>query len=191
MKRFLMTSALIVLFMGCARVSVQGSKEPIKLDISMRLDIYQHVQKDIDEIENLVIGSKDSSEPKDQRGSLGFHVAKAYAQEALGPEVEQAASRRKSRISKLYALESKGMIGENSKGLVEARGAADAAARQLADEENADRMAIYKAVAAKNNISLQEVQKLYAKRLSVDAPAGTPVETVDAQGAAGQWKTKE
>ena len=41
---------------GCASVQVNAPKEPIKMDISMRLDVYQHVVKDIDDIESIVAG---------------------------------------------------------------------------------------------------------------------------------------
>jgi len=36
----------VFLTVGCAKVQVQAPKEPIKVDISMRLDVYQHVEKD-------------------------------------------------------------------------------------------------------------------------------------------------
>lgn len=192
MRRFIITLALFIVVMGCARVSVQGSKEPIKLDISMRLDIYQHVEKDIDAIEGIVSGTKDNTKAVDQHSLLGFCVVSAYAQGELGPDVEQAALRRKSRISQLYALEAKGVIGENKNGLVELRDPSEAVSvKQLVDAENNDRMVIYKTVATKNAISLEEVQKLYAKRLRNDAPAGTPVEAVDEAGGSSQWKSKQ
>ena len=58
MKR---AAILLVLTMflsiGCATVRMKAPKEPIKVDISMRLDIYQHVQKDIEAIENIVSGA--------------------------------------------------------------------------------------------------------------------------------------
>ncbi len=92
-------------YLGCARVSVQGSKEPIKLDISMRLDIYQHVKNDIDNIENMVAGSKEQAKPKDKQSFLGRFISYAYAQEGLGAEVEEAAMRRKGRYSQIAAAE--------------------------------------------------------------------------------------
>ncbi|MDD5729736.1 MAG: hypothetical protein PHN57_01210, partial [Candidatus Omnitrophica bacterium] len=55
---FIMVAASVILVLGCARVRVEAPKEPIKVDISMRLDIYQHVTKDINDIENIVTGSE-------------------------------------------------------------------------------------------------------------------------------------
>jgi hypothetical protein len=95
----------------------------------------------------------------------------------LGADVEQAAMRRRDRKPMLSKYESSGAVGENRSGLVEVRAAADADVQALVRDENSDRMAIYKAVAQKNGTSVEEVKKLYAKRLQTDAPAGTPIET--------------
>jgi len=53
------------------------------MDISMRLDVYQHVVKDIDAIEGIVAGSSDKTESKDKRSFLSFVVSNVYAQEGL------------------------------------------------------------------------------------------------------------
>jgi len=174
----LFMAGLTLGFAGCARVSVQGSKEPIKLDISMRLDIYQHVKNDIDDIENMVSGPKDQAQPKDKQSFLGYFIASAYAQEGLGPDVEQAAMRRKERRSQLVSAESRGAIGENKSGMVEIRNG-DGTLQGLVSEENQDRMTIYRAVAQKNGAALEDVQRLYAKRLQSDAPSGAPIEGPD------------
>jgi hypothetical protein len=57
MKMIYLAVMILFLSVGCARVRVEAPKEAIKLDISMRLDIYQHVAKDIDAIEDIVSGS--------------------------------------------------------------------------------------------------------------------------------------
>lgn len=188
MKRLLFVLAIAAFFLGCARVSVQGTKEPIKVDIAMRLDIYQHVEKDIDAIEGIVSGAKEKSKPADNQSFLGFFVSTAHAQESLSPEVEQAALRRKDRVDTLRALEATGAIGENKSGMVEARNSSGNA--QLITAENSDRMIIYKSLAVKNGTSVDEIGQLYAKRLRNDAPAGTPVEIVNDTTGAYEWKVK-
>ena len=188
-KLFLIVAAAGVLF-GCARVRVEAPKEPIKVDIAMRLDIYQHVQKDIDAIENIVTGDQGAvTKPSDKQSFLGFFLASAYAQEGMNPEVEQAALRRRDRLNELRALESKGVIGESKMGLVEARGSS-AGVEQLISAENSDRMLIYKSVAAKNNTTVEEVQKLYAERLRNSAPSGTPLEVLNEASGLYEWKAK-
>lgn len=191
MKRFIITLAAVVFVIGCAKLSVQGTKEPIKVDISMRLDVYQHVEKDIDAIEGIVSGEKGKNEDKDKlndkQSFLRIFISNAYAQEGLGLDVEQAALRRKNRVDELYALESKGIIGENKSGMVELRdsSAGGGSVDQLISAENSDRMVIYQSVAGKNNTSLEDVRRIYAKRLQNDAPTGTPVESLG-----GEWKIK-
>ncbi|MFA5388419.1 MAG: DUF1318 domain-containing protein [Candidatus Omnitrophota bacterium] len=163
-KIFFIFIALFV-FIGCARVRVEAPKEAIKLDVSMRLDIYQHVVKDIDAIEDIVSG-KEEKLPAPKNGSrLDIFVKEAYAEDLLSPEVERAALNRRDRRPQLLSLEEKGIVAENDRGLVEARDGLDPSARALVEAENNDRMVIYKALAAKNGISVEEVQKIYSKKL--------------------------
>lgn len=175
MKNLVVFVALGVLSLACARVQVEAPKEPIKVDVSMRLDIYQHIEQDIDEIENLVSS-------KDKQSWLDILVPNAYA-DSFPAEVEEAVSRRADRRAQLVSFEGQGAIGENRNGLVELKGS-DASAQSLIDAENQDRMLIYKAIAQKNGGTVSDVQSLYARRLQSDAPSGTPVE--EASG----WRIK-
>ncbi len=159
---------------GCARVRMEAPKEPIKLDVTMRVDVYQHVVKDINDIEDAVSGSTSKKWPGNQ-SLMDLIISKAYADEGLGPEVEAAIEGRKARRPQLISLEAKGVIGENRSGLVEVR-MSDPAAQELMQAENDDRMVIYNAIARKNGSTLEDVQKLYAQRLQGDAVAGTPIE---------------
>lgn len=192
MKRLLIVLMGIIFIFGCARIRVEAPKESIKVDISMRLDIYEHIAKDIDDIEGIVSGSGEKAKPKDNRSFLGYFTKDAFAQEGLSPEVEEAALRRRDRHSELSLLQGKGVIGENKSGLIEIRdaSAADSSVEQLVKAENDDRMIIYQAVAKKNNTSVEEVKNLYAKRLQQDAPTGTPIEVVDEATGAAKWKIK-
>jgi len=188
MRRALFLGLVLFAALGCARVRVEAPKEPIKMDISMRLDIYQHVQNDIDAVEGIVSsGAQGESKPTDQHSMLGLFAATAYADEGLSPEVEQAALRRKARREELSSWEVKGVIGENKDALVEIRNLKDAGSRvsQIVSEENADRMIIYTSIAKKNGTSVTEVQKLYVARLQANAPPGTPIQTAE-----GNWKVK-
>ena len=186
--RFYFTLLLVVSFaLGCARMQVGGTKEPIKMDISMRLDIYQHVQKDINDIESIVSGSKEDKKSDDKHSLLAIFITEAYAQEDLSPEVERAALRRKARLNELSSLEAQGIVGENKNGLVEIRNSqgASSAASQIVADENSDRAVIYQSIAKKNGTSVETVEELYAKRLQADAPIGTPLEAAD-----GAWSIK-
>lgn len=191
MKNFWIVVLALVAFFGCARVRVEAPKDPIKLDISMRLDIYQHVAKDIDAIEDIVSGNESKIAPGKKGSMLDIFVTEAYAQDSLGPEVEQAAYRRKDRKPQLVSLETSGVLGENKLGMIEdRRGSADSYANAIIDAENNDRMVIYKAIATKNGISVEEVQKMYAKKLQDGANPGTPVEILNESSGQYEWKVK-
>lgn len=180
--------------LGCARIKVEAPKEPIKMDISMRLDIYQHVAKDIDDIENMISGPQKQAKPNNSQSRIcDYFISNAYAQESLSPEVEAAVSRRKDRRLELIAWEQKGVLGENSLGLVviTATDKADSVLKALVDAENSDRMAIYQAVSKKNGVSLEDVQKLYAKRLQDDAPAGASIEVLSETSGKYEWIVKK
>ena len=165
MKKIFIALIVLVAFFGCARVRVEAPKDTIKLDISMRLDVYQHVAKDIDAIDDIVAGNEAMPLKGKQGSMLDLFVKDAYAQESLSPEVEQAAYSRRDRRTQLISLEENGVVSENNLGLVEIRGDADYSIRALVDAENSDRMIIYKAIAAKNGVSVGEVQQIYAKKI--------------------------
>lgn len=180
--------ALIVL--GCAQVQVKAPKEPIKVDVTMRLDVYQHVTKDIDDIESIVSGN--SAAPVGPQSRLPGLVGIAYAEEPMGSDMEGAAMRRRDRRGQIASLESQGILGENRRALVVVRktGSSTESTEALVASENQDRQTIYKSIATKNGTSVEEVQKLYAKRLQQDAPAGTPIEIVDGSTGKFSWITK-
>ncbi len=165
MKIVYLVLAVLLLSVGCARIKVEAPKEPIKLDISMRLDIYQHVAKDIDAIEDIVSGSGEKTPGSKQGSMLDIFVESAHAEDSFGPEVEKAAISRRDRKPQLVSLEESGVVAENNLGLVEIRGDVDSSIKALVEAENNDRMVIYRAIAAKNGISIEEVQKIYAKKL--------------------------
>ena len=191
MKKWFVLILAVVAAMGCARVRVEGSKEPIKVDVSMRLDVYQHVEKDIDQIENMINSPSKAAKPQGQQSFLKNFVTEAYAEDGLGEEVSQAAMRRKDRRPDLVGLEQNGVVGENASGMVVIKKAdqADSTAEALIKAENEDRMIIYQSIAAKNGTSVEEVEKIYAKRLQADAPSGTPIEVMDSTGSL-VWQNK-
>jgi len=192
MKAICFVVLAVAFVLGCARVRVEAPKEPIKVDITMRLDVYQHVQKDIDAIEGIVSGSQKPTPPSDKQSLLDHLIFNAYAQEGLAPEIQEAALRRKDRLSELVSWQEKAVIGENKSGLLEIRNAnaSSPSLEQLVKAENEDRMIIYKALADKNNTTVEEIQKMYAARLQEIAPGGTPIEVLDQSTGAYEWKAK-
>jgi uncharacterized protein YdbL (DUF1318 family) len=175
-KKIFAVICVTFLSIGCASVEVKAPKDPIKVDISMRLDVYQHVEKDIDSIENSISGSDKVTGKQSWLPSL---VKDACAEEGFGPEVDSASNGRKSRRGSVMELLSSGVAGEGADGMLEVVGIASAQARDMVNVENADRMVIYKAIARKNGTSIKEVSRLYSKRLQKDAPNGAMIQTAD------------
>ncbi len=178
MKKIILCVCIVFVMsgIGCARVRVEAPKDPIKVDVSMRLDIYQHVAQDINAIEDIVSGTHTKSLPADNRSCLFGILSMAYAQ-TLAEDVEAAALRRRDRLSDLEMHESKGIIGEDKEGFVVVRSSgADTSLQSLVDAENADRLVIYQSIARKNGVTLDEIKKIYAAKLQQNAPSGTPVE---------------
>ena len=162
--RLIVVLSVFLILTGCASVQFKAPKEPIKVDVAMRLDVYQHVVKDINAIESIVSGGNIDSKPQSM---LNFFCSSAYAQEGLSPGTEAAVMRRKARYADIASAKSRGLIAENTSGLLDItdQGRGDAALGNLVSAENNDRMEIYKAIAAKNGTSVSEVQKVYASQM--------------------------
>jgi uncharacterized protein YdbL (DUF1318 family) len=152
-------ACFVFLILGCARVNLQTEK-PLKVDISMRVDVYQHVAKDVASIEDQIHGGK-----QEQKLNSLFTVVNAYAQDYSG-EVAAAIERRKERTSRIEEYVNKGYVGENKDALLtvmsqncpaELRG--DIAA--LVQAENGDRNIIYQSTAEKNGADIASVRKAF------------------------------
>jgi len=151
----------MVACIGCAKVSIETTK-PIKLDITMRLDVYQHAAKEAASIEDQIYGKA----PK--QVSFDLLMASAYAEEGLDAAIEG----RKGRASHVESYFVSGEIGENSQALLVALSGASADAKKVVAAENADREIIYKATAAKMGISMDAMRKIFFDDQKKRAPAG-------------------
>ncbi len=185
---FVRTAVSVFFLMGCARVNIQSDK-PIKVDVTMRLDVYQHVAQDANAIENMISPKEEKSLGSNQSSFLTLGVVEAYAQEEGGYplEVRDAIERRKLRRDDLVAWEAKGAIGENEGGMVEVRDSSlgGEEVSSLVEKENKDRRIIYQYVSEKNSATFEDTAKVFGKRIQEDAPVGTPIETTP-----GQWSKK-
>lgn len=173
--------------LGCARVNLQTEK-PLKVDISMRVDVYQHVAKDVASIEDQIYGAA-----KEQKLNALFTIRTAYAQEHSG-EVSAAIERRKERNPRIEEHVGKGYVGENRDSLlavmeqnVPAELKEDLAA--LVQAENQDREIIYQATAQKNGADIASVRKAFFDDHYKRAASGTWFETYDSAGGY-RWAQK-
>jgi len=124
----------------------------------------------------------------------------AYADEVAAPEITNPAIRkiiasRAARVKPLNDFKAKGVIGENAEARVEARnlGAlkdlkARATVQRLIKQENADRMKLFKEIAAAKKVDqsqIGKIQKTYAETLRRNARKGDWI-----QMPSGEWKKK-
>ena len=150
--------------LGCARVTVETAK-PLQVDINMRLDIYQHVEKDVDSINDQIYGGQA------QQMNFIFGVRPVYASE-FSSEFAGAIERRRARLEVVEAYLSQGVIGENRNALLEVRGSASADIQALVSQENKDRETIYQETARKNNTDIAGVRSVFFEKDYQRAPSG-------------------
>jgi len=142
-----------------------GTPEPIKVDISMRLDVYQHG------------GNKSASPQKPQAPMLA----------------EDAASRRRNRMADIQKFKNERLVGEGRDGLVAIinppTGEYGDYVRRMVAEENADRLEQMKALAESRKVSLENIQREQATQWANRAFAGEFIEVPTPEGG-WTWKAK-
>lgn len=153
---FILSAAALI---SCAKVNLQTS-QPLKVDINMRVDVYQHVAKDVESIQDQIYGST----PKQINAILRMN--EAYAQE-YSSDVTAAIERRKGRKEAVDKYFNKGYVGENRDAYLqfiakeEILTDLENTIQSTITEENADRSTIYKAIAQKNGVDVSETAKVF------------------------------
>ena len=110
----------------------------------------------------------------------------AVAQAAPGG-LAGAKQRMQGRLGELASLKRDKKVGENRVGMLEVLGAgkADAAVQRLDNEENADRGAVYAAIARKTNSDAEHVGRKRASQIFKSAAPGVMLQRDD-----GSWSEK-
>ena len=111
--------------------------------------------------------------------AAGFGTAAVRAQ-----DLDAVKARIAQRLSKVDELKSKGVVGENNHGFLEARGS-DAEAGAVIAAENSDREAVYAALAKRTGSSADQVGRARAKQIATNSAAGVWV-----QHENGSWAKK-
>lgn len=103
------------------------------------------------------------------------------AQAGLADDIKD---RMKARLPVINELKAQGLVGENNKGFVEFRGGQKPNA-DVVQAENADRAAVYAAIAQRQKTTPEFVGQARAAQILEKEPAGFWV-----QDAGGAWKRK-
>ncbi|WP_028578049.1 YdbL family protein [Desulfomicrobium escambiense] len=103
------------------------------------------------------------------------------AQAGLADDIKD---RMKARLPVITELKAQGLLGENNKGFLEFRGGQKPNA-DVVQAENADRAAVYKAIAQRQKTTPDFVGQARAAQIAEKEPAGFWV-----QDPGGAWKKK-
>ena len=109
---------------------------------------------------------------------LGAAVVRAEDMNAIKARMDQ-------RIGAVDALRDRGAAGESNRGFLEARGGATAADQKIIADENADRRAVYAAIAAQTGTDADSVGKARARQIAANSRRGVWI-----QGPDGNWTQK-
>jgi uncharacterized protein YdbL (DUF1318 family) len=102
------------------------------------------------------------------------------------PDAEQAIlERMESRLPELMQLKLAGNVGENNRALLEPRESLEREARRLVEEENRDRLALYRMMSERIGVPVDKVQSGRAKDIREKSPEGVWLQAPD-----GDWYRK-
>ena len=167
MTRAASALALVVLLGGCGGFPVHVSTpEPLKVDITMRVDIFQHARRTADDT-----GEK-PAEPEPQTSTEGA--------------IE---SRRRDRMAEIQRFKNSRLVGENHYGLLTILetpgGPYGQRLKETVDAENADREALMKALAAEHHVAQSRIE---ADQGALWRARAFPGEWIEQQQSDGTWK---
>lgn len=152
---------------GCTLPQIDlGTPEPIKVDINMRLDVYQY---------------EEGTKP----GPLATPTPVPSG---------DLATRQEDRAADVQVFKNSRLVGEGADGLMvileETQGDYGDFVRDMVRAENADRMTMMKGIAEKERKSLAEVQKQQAELWRNRSFSGEYIQIAGGDGKLG-WKQKE
>jgi len=159
--------ALVMLLGGCRGFPVNiSTPEPLKVDITMRVDIVQRPKQTADDT-----GEK-APEPEPQAGTK-----------------EAIESRRRDRMAEIQRFKNSRLVGENHYGLLTIReapaGPYGQRVREMVDAENADRKALMRTLAAEHHMAQSRIEADQAQLWRERAFLG---EWIEQQQPDGTWK---
>jgi uncharacterized protein YdbL (DUF1318 family) len=117
--------------------------------------------------------------------ALVMFVAVATVATSAAESLGVVKQRMAQRLPAVDALKDRGAVGENNRGFLEIRGQVPAGEDQTVAAENADRSAVYAALAQQTGSSSDEVGRSRARQIAVNSKPG-----VWLQDESGRWYRK-
>jgi uncharacterized protein YdbL (DUF1318 family) len=100
-------------------------------------------------------------------------------------ELDAVKARMEERQATVDALKDRKVAGENNRGFLEARGAVAPADDKVIADENSDRRAVYRALAAQTGVDANAVGRQRAQQIAIRSKRGVWV-----QDSNGEWRQK-
>jgi len=152
-------------FAGCQSIPIDvGTSQPVKVDIAMKVDVYQHADPN------------------------------AAKKVVVQPPPTDVAKSRRNRMAEIQILKNSRIVGENHAGYLEVRNSPPGEygdyVRSTVDAENADRARLIEKLAKEKSIPVAQAESQQAALFRKDAFAGEWIEVPDADGKFS-WKQKE
>ncbi|RJP61018.1 MAG: DUF1318 domain-containing protein [Candidatus Auribacter fodinae] len=195
----LIAGTSLCLYIGCTQHNIKVEQdEPFRVDVNMRIDVYQHTVEHANTIEDLInSGAQPQSFNFFELMDTLLFGSPAYAQSGsivsrLSEESKTAIANRQNRRAELVSWQQKGIIGENALGFVTLynKSVGSPTLQQLIQAENADRTIIYNNLAQIEGANPEEIGKVYATQIQQNAPSGTPIEVYDRNSGKNNWQIK-
>ena len=185
---FFLVAALVSVSLGCY------VKTEHKITAHITIDVRQ-VKDAASSIEDMVAGTSPSSSSI-RSFPLSFLISDAHAQSTrlkyMTDEIKTAVERRRERNPRIEDLLSRGILGEDNKGLLAIRSKSkdfsEDEVKDIVTEENADRMLIYRSIQEQNELpseALPRIQSIFAEERH-----GRVKEEVWIQLSNGDWIKK-
>lgn len=108
-----------------------------------------------------------------------------FALPVQGQDLNALKTSIQARIGQIDGLKMSGVVGENNKGLLEARGSLSAEQKKLMDDENRDRMALNGIIAGRTGTNAEQVGMQFSKQVRERSAAG-----IWLQDDEGKWYKK-
>lgn len=112
--------------------------------------------------------------------AAGLGAAVVHAQ-----DTGSAKARMEQRLGSIDAAKSRGAVGENNQGFLEARSGAGGEDQKIIAAENEDRRAVYAAIATQTKSDANTVGRARARQLAASSKAGVWIQAAD-----GSWAQK-
>lgn len=112
--------------------------------------------------------------------SLGLGAAVVHAEDlgAIKARMEQ-------RVGAIDALKDRKVVGEDNRGFLDPRGSLTSSEQKVVSDENADRRAVYAAIAAQTGASASDVGRRRAEQIASASKPGVWIQAPD-----GSWRQK-